>query len=91
MTNQLSSLVRLRILVAHVGEAISEPWWPTQFTTYAGLEFAEQSFPRSWASAAINGACRAAQELGYCQIWWMGIPSESDPKRPVLLRPARRP
>lgn len=63
MSDQLSPLARLRVLVAHLGESTPQPWWPTQFTTYAGLEFAKQSFPRSWASAAINGASRAALEI----------------------------
>jgi hypothetical protein len=63
MADHLSELAKLRILVAHLGEAAEKPWWPTQFTTHAGLTFSRQNFPRTWASAAINGAVHAAQAI----------------------------
>lgn len=58
---ELNSLSTLRVLVAHLAETASDPWWSTQFTTEAGLEFMRQSFPRTWAAAAVGGAVREAQ------------------------------
>ncbi len=66
---KLSTLAALRVLVACLGESVgrTEParggWWQTQFTTQAGLQFARQIFPRSWASGAVGGAARAAREI----------------------------
>lgn len=72
MANQLSHLAILRIVVGHLGEVSEKPWWPTQFTTQAGLEFSRQNFPRTWASAAVNGAVRAAQTFHDARIGKQG-------------------
>lgn len=29
--------------------------------------------------------CIVLIAVGYCQVWWMGIPSDSDPKRLIRL------
>lgn len=63
MAESLSQLAQLRILVACLGESGDAPWWPTQFTTAAGLEFLQGVFPKSWASAAIGGTVSAAREV----------------------------
>lgn len=69
---ELSALATMRILVAYLGETAPQPWWPSEFTTEAGLEFSRQNFPRTWASAAVNGAVRDAQAFHDARIGKQG-------------------
>jgi dTDP-glucose 4,6-dehydratase len=66
----------------------SELGWSQSVSFSEGLERTVDWYLAhgEWMDAVKSGESRG----GYCQVWWMGIPSESDPKRPVLLRPARR-
>jgi hypothetical protein len=73
MSNTISPLASLRILVACLGESASPSWWPTQFLTEAGLDFFRSVFPRTSASAAVNGAVRAAQEVHDERIGRIGV------------------
>lgn len=58
---ELSPLAQLRITVAYLGESGPSPWWPSQFTTPAGLEFSRFNFAGTYVSAAISGATLAAR------------------------------
>jgi len=60
---QLHSLLKLRLLVAYLGEKDQAGWWDTSFLSQIGLEFLEHSFPRTRMLAGLNGACQAAQRL----------------------------
>ena len=60
---KLSPLAQLRVLVAHLGETGSPPWWNTEFTTPAGLDFSQYNFTRSHVSAAVSGATVAARAM----------------------------
>ena len=59
----LKDLAVLRLLVVHLGETVEPAWWTTSFTSAEGLEVCRQTFPRSWVSAAVGGASRAACEV----------------------------
>lgn len=63
INTQLGSLARLRVLVAHFGEAAIPSWWSTSFTSEAGLDFSTYNFARSQVSAAIAGATFAARKV----------------------------
>lgn len=73
MQSPLSPLAALRIVVACLGESSVPPWWPTQFLTEAGLDFFRGVFPRTSASAAVNGAVRAAQDVHDERIGRIGV------------------
>jgi hypothetical protein len=60
---ELSSLARLRVLVAYLGETATVPWWSTTFATEAGLDFATYNFTHSHVSGAIAGATLAARKV----------------------------
>lgn len=70
---ELSALAQLRIITAYLGESAPQPWWPTQFLTEAGLDFFRGVFPKTSASAAVNGAGRAAQEVHDERIGRIGV------------------
>lgn len=69
----LSRLSVLRTLIAYLGEAAPQPWWPTQFLTEAGLDFFRGVFPKTSVSAAVNGAVRSAQEVHDERIGRIGV------------------
>jgi hypothetical protein len=73
MSNTISPLASLRIVVAYLGESSSPPWWPTQFLTEAGLDFFRGVFPKTSAAAAVNGTVRAAQEVHDERIGRIGV------------------
>lgn len=94
--SELTPLSSLRIVVAHLGESGSPRWWPTQFLTEAGLDFFRGVFPKTSASAAVNGAVRAAQEVHDERIGKIGVRHlfrfdgglERDLHREILHAPA---
>ena len=57
-----SELLRLRILVAALGESAKAPWWRTQFLSAMNLRTVTRLFPRSAVRAAILATSRAAGE-----------------------------
>ena len=54
-------LVRVRIVVAALGEGASPPWWRTQFLTDVGLRTARRVFPRTALACALNSVSIAAR------------------------------
>jgi len=63
MTNSVSPLLNLRILVLTLGEAHHAAWWKSQFLSHTGLSFLEHVYPRSTFAAAIRSAGRAARAV----------------------------
>jgi hypothetical protein len=59
----LNPLTQLRIAVAYLGESGPSPWWQSQFTSLAGLEFSQFNFSSTHVSAAIAGATLAARRI----------------------------
>jgi hypothetical protein len=60
-SDQLSNLLRLRTVVAALGERTTPQWWRTQFLTDVGLRALTRVFPRTAASAAVNSVLIAAR------------------------------
>lgn len=60
-SDRLSSLLRLRTVVAALGERSTPQWWRTQFLTDVGLRALTRVFPRTAASAALNSVLIAAR------------------------------
>ncbi len=63
MTNSVSPLLNLRILVLTLGEAHHAAWWKSQFLSHTGLSFLEHVYPRSTFAAAVRSAGRAARAV----------------------------
>ncbi len=59
----LSPLTQLRIAVAYLGESGPSPWWQSQFTSPAGLEFSRFNFLGTYISAAVSGSTLAARRV----------------------------
>ncbi|MEM7559716.1 MAG: BrxE family protein, partial [Planctomycetota bacterium] len=49
------------LLVAALGERVSEPWWKSQFLTPTGMNIGNRIFPRSTGVAALSSATVAAR------------------------------
>ncbi|QDT02212.1 hypothetical protein K227x_05840 [Rubripirellula lacrimiformis] len=58
----IDGLLKARLLVAALGERISEPWWKSQFLTPAGMNIGQRIFPRSTGVAALSSATVAARK-----------------------------
>jgi len=63
MTNSVSPLLNLRILVLTLGESHHAGWWKSQFLSHTGLSFLEHVYPRSTFAAAVRSAGRAARAM----------------------------
>jgi len=61
VTNATHELLRLRLLVAALGERLSKPWWRTQFLTPTGQRYMERVFPRRSLPAGMESATIAAR------------------------------
>jgi hypothetical protein len=58
---QVRRILRLRILVATLGERTSPPWWRTQFLKEVGLRAMGRVFPRTAVAAALKSVTIAAR------------------------------
>ena len=58
----IDGLLRARLLVAALGERVSEPWWKSQFLTPTGMNIGQRIFPRSTGKAALSSATVAARK-----------------------------
>ena len=56
----IHELLKLRLLVAALGERLPQPWWRSQFLSPTGLRYMERIFPRRFAAAALESATVAA-------------------------------
>ncbi len=52
--------LRLRAIVAALGETVVPPWWKTDFLSETGFSFLGRLYPRSTYNAAVHAAGRAA-------------------------------
>ena len=57
----IAELLRLRLIVAALGERLPKPWWRCQFLSVTGLRFMERVFPRRFTAAALESATVAAR------------------------------
>jgi len=57
----IDRFIKLRILVAALGEKHSASWWESDFLGENGIRFLAFAFPRAPEAAAIQGACEAAR------------------------------
>ncbi len=61
---ELSFLVfRLQALVLALGESADPAWWKTGFMNETGLRFLERIYPRTFLSAAVCSAGKAASNI----------------------------
>ena len=60
-TDAIHELMRLRLLVAALGERLPQPWWRSQFLTPTGLRYMERVFPRRSVPVALESATVAAR------------------------------
>jgi hypothetical protein len=58
--DQVRQILRLRILVAALGERTTPQWWRTQFLKEVGLRAMGRVFPRTAVSAALKSVTIAA-------------------------------
>jgi hypothetical protein len=61
-TSVIKELLRVRHLVASLGERVSEPWWRSEFLTPTGMSYLQRIFPRSTGVAALSSATVAARK-----------------------------
>jgi hypothetical protein len=60
-SEQIVSLLQLRVLVLALGEAPNAGWWKSQFLTPTGLSYLSRLYPRSSFAAAVRSAGEAAR------------------------------
>jgi hypothetical protein len=71
-TRQLTAIVRLRLLVAFLGEKKQHGWWDTSFLDATGRRFLETTFPRTAFEAAVRCASEGARLVHDAQIARVG-------------------
>ena len=71
-TRQLDVVLRLRLLVAFLGEKKQHGWWDTSFLDATGRRFLETTFPRTAFEAALRCASEAARLVHDAQIGRVG-------------------
>lgn len=57
----IGNLIRLRVMVAFLGEKDQANWWSSSFLSRSGEAFLSPVFPKTAALARVNGASGAAQ------------------------------
>jgi hypothetical protein len=71
--HRLAPLLKLRVLVAYLGEKDQYGWWPTSFLSPTGRRFLEFNFPRTVLSAGIGSVSQAAKALHDQRIGRRGV------------------
>src|SRR5947209_19741583 len=71
-TRQIATILRLRLLVAFLGEKKQHGWWDTSFLDPTGRRFLETTFPRTAFEAAVRCASEAARLVHDAQIGRVG-------------------
>lgn len=69
----IAPLIKLRLLVAYLGEKKQFAWWDTSFLDDTGLRFLERPFPRTSAHAALRSASEAACRAHDVAIGRVGV------------------
>ncbi|TVS20992.1 MAG: BrxE family protein [Planctomycetaceae bacterium] len=57
----IEDLLRIRLLVAALGERLPTPWWRSQFLTTTGIRYMDRIFPRLSLVAALISTTLAAR------------------------------
>src|SRR5262249_26837533 len=65
--------LKLRLLVAFLGEKSQANWWDSAFLTPTGLRFLQTTFPRTAPEAALRSASHAARLLHDSRIGRVGV------------------
>jgi hypothetical protein len=65
--------IKLRLLVAYLGEKKQFAWWDTSFLDDTGRGFLERPFPRTAAHAALRSASEAACRAHDAAIGRVGV------------------
>ncbi len=60
MVKWLPSIIEARFLVAKLGEIASPPWWRSEATSIVGRRMLERLYPRTFLTASLETASRAA-------------------------------
>ena len=60
MVKWLPSIIEARFLVARLGEIASPPWWRSEATSIVGRRMLERLYPRTFLTASLETASRAA-------------------------------
>ncbi|MBE7502024.1 MAG: BrxE family protein [Verrucomicrobiales bacterium] len=71
--NDPLSVIRLRTLVAFLGERGRHGWWDCSFLDNNGRRFLERPFPRTAFHAALRSACAAASAVHDAAIGRRGV------------------
>jgi len=58
-----ADLIRLRALVAYLGESDQFGWWDTSFLSRTGQRFLQRPFPRSSFAAGLHSVTVAARDM----------------------------
>ena len=61
MKKLVTSILKLRVCVAFMGEKEQVGWWPSSFLSRSGEAFLTPVFPKTAALARVDGASGAAQ------------------------------
>jgi hypothetical protein len=69
----IAPLIKLRLLVAYLGERRQFGWWDTSFLDATGRGFLERPFPRTAAHAALRSASEAACRAHDAAIGRVGV------------------
>lgn len=69
----LDEFIKLRILVAALGEKPNAGWWESSFLRETGIRYLAYAFPRASELAAIQGAVEAARRVHDARIGATGV------------------
>jgi hypothetical protein len=91
MTSTEQSILRVRLLVAALGERVAPSWWRTEFLSPTGLRYVERIFPRNSFSAALQSATIAARRdhdasIGTRSFHLFRLPAHRESQLIELLR-----
>jgi predicted Zn finger-like uncharacterized protein len=67
------SALRLRVLIAALGENAHPPWWPTMFLSKTGLNYLERICPRTVFPAAARACSVAAASVHDRSVGRVGV------------------
>ncbi|MGA2226201.1 MAG: BrxE family protein [Syntrophobacteraceae bacterium] len=87
----VETLLKLRTLVAYLGEKDQFNWWDTNFLSITGQRFLKVNFPRSAFSAGVHSVTEAAKQLhdsriGRGRVFHLfRLPAETEEKLHNLL------
>jgi len=72
-SNQPLQILKLRLLVAFLGEKRQANWWDSGFLAPTGQRFLQEPFPRTALEAALRSTSQAARSLHDSRIGRIGV------------------